>query len=442
MNQSRTETENSPSAVPATAPPPNDLPAFFRVRQRFPSHRIDDLEAAVSGALEASELASKVRPGQQVAIAVGSRGIGELPRIVRAVVGFIARLEAHPIIVPAMGSHGGATAKGQADLLASLGIDAESMQCPVQASMETAVAGSFADGLPVHFDAVCSRADHVVLVNRVKPHTRLNGPLQSGLVKMLIVGLGKRAGASLYHQVFPRYDYHFASVAQEVVPTLIQAMPVRLGLAIVEDAYEQPSWIEAIEPSEFLTREPELLDLADNRLARLPFDRADLLVIDRIGKEISGTGLDTNVVGRKENDKVAAENEWPKVRQIYVRSLSDKTAGNASGIGIAEYCRSAVVRAMDQEVTRINCLTSNHVTAAAIPMYFETDAEVLAAARTQRCGPADQPLRWMWIPDTLHLSEVACSEAYWDEAGRRDDLEVLGPPEPLRFDDTGNLAPS
>lgn len=416
-----------------------ELPTFFRIRQRFPSLRIDDLEAAVGQSLDRAGLPAKIRPGQRVAIAVGSRGIAELPRIIRAVVRFVAETGGEPIIVPAMGSHGGATGEGQKALLASLGIDADSMQCPIESSMETVTAGSLADNAPIQFDAVSSRADHVLLVNRIKPHTRLVGPLQSGLVKMLMVGLGKRAGASLYHQIFPRYDYRLERLARQAVPLLIQAMPITLGLAIVEDAYDQPSWIEAVEPDDFLSREPELLQMADSRMARLPFERADLLIIDRIGKEISGTGMDTNVVGRKTSDKAATEHEWPKVRQIYVRSLSDKTAGNAAGIGIAEYCRGELVRAMNRDVTQINCLTSNHVTAAAIPLHLETDAEVLAAALTQGDGAGRDQVKWMWIPDTLQLSNVACSHAYWTQAGDREDLDVLGSPERLSFDSAGNL---
>ncbi len=415
------------------------LPQFFRVQQHFASFRIEAIENAVNETLEKQSLQKKIRRGERVAIAVGSRGIANLPRIVRSVVRFVSAIGGVPIIVPAMGSHGGATDVGQAELLASFGIDAQSMQCPIDSSMETVQVGTTADGLPIYFDAVAANADHVIVVNRVKPHTRLVGSYESGLVKMMIIGLGKHRGAVSYHQAFQAYDYRLDRIAPIVVPMILKSMPITLGLAIVEDAFDQTSIIEAIAPEEILAREPELLKIARTRMPHLPFDHADLLIVDRIGKEISGTGMDTNVVGRKSNDNAAAAKEYPKIRQIFVRRLSEKSAGNASGIGIAEYCRTQVVQDMNVNITRINCLTSGHVTAAAIPMHFDTDREVLEAALTQVSIPDPRVVKWMWIPDTLHLSQVACSEAYWDAAAQREDLHPIDKPQPLCWDEQGNL---
>jgi Lactate racemase N-terminal domain len=416
------------------------LPQFFRVRQHFASHRLDAVELSVNETLEKASLQKKVRPGQRVAIAVGSRGITNLARIVRAVVRFVEAVGGVPAIVPAMGSHGGATAAGQASLLASFGIDAESMKCPIESSMDTIQLGTTADGFPIYFDATCKQFDHVIVVNRIKPHTRLVGDYESGLVKMLMIGLGKHRGAVAYHQAFQDYDYRLDRIAPIVVPTILKTIPISLGLAIIEDAFDHTSLIEAVTPKEFLSREPELLKIARSRMPQLPFDHADLLIIDSIGKEISGTGMDTNVVGRKSNDNIAGPNEYPKVRQIYVRSLSSQTAGNATGIGIAEFCRTQVVRDMNVEVTRLNCLTSGHVTAAAIPIHFESDREVLTAAMTQVSRPQPELVKWMWVKDTLRLSEVACSAAYWTDAAHRDDLHVLEQPKSLEFDANGNLA--
>ncbi len=416
-----------------------ELPKVFRVRQHFASHRIEAIENEVNESLEFASLHTSIRHGQRVAIAVGSRGIANLPRIVRAVVRFVSAIGGLPFIVPAMGSHGGATADGQTKLLASFGIDEGSMQCPIVSTMQTIELSATADGVPIHFDHASSEADHVILINRIKPHTRLVGDYESGLVKMLLVGLGKHRGAVAYHQAFQSYDYRLDRIAPIVVPMVLKRMPITLGLAIVEDAYEHTAMIEAVAPEDFLTREPELLKIARTWMPHLPFDHADLLIIDRIGKEISGTGMDTNVVGRKSNDNAAAPKEYPKIRQIYVRGLSPQTAGNATGIGIAEYCRAQVVRDMDVEVTRVNCLTSGHVTAAAIPIHFETDREVLAAAMTQVARPRLDTVKWMWIPDTLRLGEVVCSEGYWASAAHREDFGILGDPEPLRFDADGNL---
>ena len=416
-----------------------DLPKFFRVRQPFQSHRLDDVLGATDFALESASLNDKIREGQSVAIAVGSRGIANLPLIVKCVVDHTKSLGARPMIVPAMGSHGGATAEGQAKLLASLGVSDVEMGCEVNASMETVALGTTSDGIEVHFDRVASTADHVILVNRIKPHTRLVGQYESGLVKMLMIGLGKHRGAALYHQVFAKYDYHLDRIAPEIVTMILNRMPVTSGVAIVEDAYDDTSHVEVVPAERFIDDEPRILQVARQRMPRLPFDEADLLIVDKIGKEISGTGMDTNVIGRKFNDKIAAPDEFPKMRQIYVRSLSEATAGNACGIGIAEYCRSEIVDQMDKEVTRINCLTSCHPTAGAIPIHMPTDADILNAAKTQAGRLSVHDLRWIRISDTLHVSEVGCSEAYWDQANNDDRMEILCVPEELRFDANGDL---
>ena len=245
--------------VPTTAA---ELPKFFRVRQHFQSHCVDTIESSVNEALEKAAYQKAVRGGQRVGIAVGSRGITNLARIVRSVVRFVEAIGGVPVIVPAMGSHGGATAAGQASILASFGIDAESIGCPIDSSMDTIQLGATADGLPIHFDATCKQFDHVIVVNRIKPHTRLVGDYESGLVKMLMVGLGKHRGAVAYHQAFQDYDYRLDRIAPIVVPMILKAMPITLGLAIVEDAFDHTSMIEAVAPKEFLAREPELLRLA------------------------------------------------------------------------------------------------------------------------------------------------------------------------------------
>ncbi len=254
-----------------------------------------------------------------------------------------------------------------------------------------------------------------------------------------MIGLGKHRGASLYHQVFPDFDYSLNRLAPSIVEMIVDRMPVTLGIAIVEDAFENTSHIEAVEARDFLTREPEFLALAKSRMPRLPFDRAELLIVDQIGKEISGTGMDTNVIGRKSNDKCAAPEEFPKIRQIYVRSLTDKTAGNACGIGVAEYCHRRVVEAMNVEVTKINCVTSAHPSAGAIPLTYDSDREVLEAAIAQVSSDRAEEVKWMWIRDTLNVDEIACSKGFYDAARERSDLEILDEPTPLKFDQAGDL---
>lgn len=416
------------------------LPRFFRVRQHFKSDQIGDIDSTVAEQIRVSDLSRRLKPGQAVAIAVGSRGIAKIDEIVAAAVRSVLALGGVPWIVPAMGSHGGATAAGQTAVLAEYGITPERMGCEIRSSMEVREIGKTSQGVHVYFDACAATADHVIVINRIKPHTHICGPHESGVVKMMLIGLGKHRGAAEYHQAMTRIA--FEELVQEAIPMILSQCPISLGLAIIENAYDQVAMVEAIEPSNILSREPELLDIARQSMPRLPFADADLLIIDKIGKNISGSGMDTNVVGRKFNDKIAGIDEFPKILQIYVRGLTEQSAGNAAGIGIAEYCRSDLVRQMDIEKTRVNCLTALHITAAAIPSHWETDREVLTVAAGQSGRTSANQLRWLWIHSTLSVGELMCSEAYWQSASQRDDLSIIAPISELRFQSTGQLSES
>ena len=417
----------------------NDLPKFFRVRQQFPSLAVDDAGQSAREALERSGVASRISAGQHVAITAGSRGIKNIATIVGATVAYVKSLGAKPLVVPAMGSHGGATAEGQASMLRSFGIDESTMGCPIRATMDTVVLGQTEQGFDIHFDKICSEVDHVIVVNRVKPHTRLVGTIESGICKMLMIGLGKHRGAQTYHHAFDEVGYSLDPLLPNIIPKIVDAMPITLGLAIVEDAFDQTSLIQAVEPQRLLEDEPPLLEIARSRMPRLPFEDADLLIVDQIGKEISGTGMDTNVIGRKRDDKRAGPNEVPKIREIYVRSLTKKSAGNGCGIGIAEYCHRQFVDDMNQAITRINCVTSGHPTAGAIPIHFNNDRDVIQAVMSQVGRRTAAQVRWMRIVDTLHLEEVWCSEGYWDDAQTAENVQVLGQPQPLEFDSAGDF---
>jgi len=380
---------------------------------------------------------AKILPGHRVAIAVGSRGISDIETVVRAVVGCVRHRGGMPFIIPAMGSHGGATADGQADVLSRYGITAESMGCEIRSSMETSVVGKTTHGVDVHVDSYAMAADHVIIVNRIKLHTRIAGRYQSGIIKMMLIGLGKHRGAIAYHRAMARIT--FDGLVSQAAPMIMASCPILMGVGIVENAFDQIATIEAIPAANILQREPQLLEIARGHMPRLPFADADLLMIDRIGKNISGSGLDTNVVGRKSNDKAAAADEVPKVQLIYVRGLTPQTKGNASGIGIAEFCRSELVREMDVDITRINCLTALHVSAAAIPVHYETDREVLRIAIDQCGRERIRDVRCLWIEDTLHVAEVTCSEAYLEEA-IAGGFEILSQPQTLEWKSDGNLA--
>lgn len=412
-------------------------PRIFRVRQTFEAPRVEDVEQEVAAQLARLNLGEKIKPGQSVAITAGSRGIANIHLILKAAVAHFRGLGAAPFLVPAMGSHGGGTAEGQRKVIESYGVTEEFCGCPIRASMETVVVCQAAEGFPVHFDKHAFGADHVLVCGRVKPHTGFVGDIESGLMKMMLIGLGKHAGAKIYHRAI--IDYSFGQILRSVAREVLARCRVVAGLAVVENAYDETAKIEAVAPDSFEAREKELLLLARQWLPKLPFRVADLLLIDEIGKNISGTGMDTNVIGRKYNDHAAREDEWPKCKRIMVRGLTEETYGNATGIGIAEFCRTDLVRQMDVRATRINCLTGGHPTAAMLPLDYATDREMFEAA-LPTIGLKDPPeARLQWIRNTLDVREVECSEPYWQEAHERADLEVLTPLRPLPWDAAGNL---
>jgi hypothetical protein len=411
-------------------------PQFFRVRQTFERPRVEDLPGTVESELARLQLGQRIRPGRTVAVTAGSRGIINIRVILRALVAHLVRLGARPFILPAMGSHGGGTPAGQLEVLASYGITEEYCGCPIKASMETVVVCQTAEGFPVHFDRHAYEADHVFVCGRVKPHTEFTGEIQSGLMKMMLIGLGKHEGAKVYHRAI--HDHNFTQIVKSVAGRVLAECKIAGGLAIVENGYDETALIEAVRPEEIEAREKELLRLATRLLPRLPFREADILVIDEIGKNISGTGMDTNVVGRKFNDHAAVEDEWPKVRRIVVRSLTEQTHGNAAGIGIAEFCRTQALAQMDRHKTWVNALTAGHISSVMTPLHYESDREILDTA-LPTIGlrqPADA--RVLWIKNTLELAEVECTAAYHDEAQSREDLEVLTPLRTLDFDAAGN----
>jgi hypothetical protein len=415
----------------------HSYPSIFRVRQTFDVPRIDDVPGEVEKRLAQLRLREQIQPGQSVAISVGSRGVANIAIIVRAIVQHLQALGAQPFVVPAMGSHGGATAEGQQAVLARYGVTETFCGCPIRASMETVIVCQAAEGFPVHFDRHASQADHVLVCARVKPHTSFVGEIESGLMKMLLIGLGKHNGAQIYHRAIK--DYSFGQILRSVAREVLAKCRIVAGVGIVENAYDQTARIDAVGPQELESRDKELLRLARQWMPRLPFAAADLLLIDEIGKDISGTGLDTNVVGRKFGVHEAAPDEFPKIRQIAVRGLTRETHGNATGLGLAEYCRARVLRERNDAITRLNCLTGGHSFAAMTPLDYETDRELLDVAFSQIGLTAPAQAKLLWIRNTLDVAEVECSEAYLAEARQRADLEVIRPLCPLPLAADGNL---
>ena len=418
---------------------PARFPRTFRVRQHFERPVVADVPATVRAELSRLGLAEQVRPGQSIAITGGSRGITNIALILQAAAQFFRDLQARPFIVAAMGSHGGGTAAGQRAILANYGITEEFCGCPIRSDMETVVIDQTPEGVPVHFARDALAADHVLVVARVKPHTELFGEHQSGLMKMLLIGLGKHEGAKIYHRAF--VDYSLDQIVRSVGRRVIEKGRILASLGIVENACDETGLIRAVRPSEMETQDRELLALARRWLPRLPFDHADLLLIDEIGKEISGCGMDTNVIGRKHHEHSSTADEFPKIKRIAVRSLTEQTHGNATGLGKSEFCLSRVVEAMDPGITYINVTTACFPQVGMIPPHYRTDREMLAVA-LGTIGLTEPPdARLLWIRNTLHLQELECGEAYLPLARQRPDLEILTEPRELPFDRTGMLPP-
>jgi len=412
-------------------------PRMLRIRQKFDAPTLEDIPAAVRAEVQSLNLDAKVNPGETVAISVGSRGIANIALITKSLVEELKALGLKPFLVPAMGSHGGGVAEAQQAIIEGYGVTEEYTKAPIKASMETVQVGETEDGVPVYFDKHAFEADHVAVVGRIKPHTDFVGEIESGLHKMMLIGLGKHKGAALYHQAIVHYS--FDRIIRSVGQTVIDQCGVLLGLGLVENQYDKTALIKGVGAEEFVDREKELLVLAKKWMPRLPFETVDLLIVDEIGKNISGAGMDTNVVGRKFHDNHAAEKEYPKVTRILVRGLTAETHGNASGIGTAEYAHKRAIEEMDREITYINCMTGNHPSGAHIPLYFDTDRICIDRALETVGLVEPENAKVLRIHNTLELGELLVSEAYLSEIEKRDDLEIMGEAEEMPFDDNDDL---
>ena len=412
-------------------------PRMMVIRQHFDAPTLHDVPGAIRQELAKLPLSTRIRPGDSVALTVGSRGIANMALIIKILVEELKAQGAKPFIVPAMGSHGGGTAEGQRAIVEEYGVTEDFTGAPINATMEVVQVGSIEDGIPVFFDKYAHEADHVAIVARIKPHTDFSGEIESGLHKMMLIGLGKHRGASLYHQAFAHYSFDI--IVRSVGQAVIENCNILLGLAIVENQFDETALIKAVAPEEFLEREKELLILAKKLIPRLPFQEVDLLIVDQIGKDISGTGMDTNVIGRKDYLYPCSEEVFPKITRIYVRDLTRETHGNATGIGIADYTHTRLVNKTDFDSTYINCLTGDNPKAAAIPVHYDKDRKILDVALKTVGYVKPENARVIRIRNTLDLKEIMVSEAYQAEMKGRDDLEIIEPVQEMRFGEDGNL---
>jgi hypothetical protein len=407
------------------------------VEARLENHRLHDTAAETSSQLEAA-FSGVDLSGRAVAVAVGSRGIDQLATVVIAAIAKLKRYGARPFIFPAMGSHGGATAEGQKEILATFGITEESVGAPINASMETVEIGRTESGIRVHVSRPALEADGILVINRVKPHTDFaSEQIGSGLRKMLVIGLGKAAGAFECHRFASQRGYEPTLI--EVSSFVLNNLQSVYGLALVEDGYHKLARIEAMAGSQFASREPELFRQARAWMARLPFERIDALIIDEMGKNISGSGMDPNVIGRRGHLEVV--NRRQQVGAIYVRGLTPETHGNAIGLGMADVVSARLVNEMDKISTYTNALSAMTPASVRIPMHFANDAECLSAAlRLADADPATA--RIVRVRNTLALDRFVASSAYANEIAERDDLTILRPPQDWRFTAEGDFDPA
>ena len=406
------------------------LPRGALVEQRVETPpALGDIREGVREALRSVEL-----PTGAVAIGVGSRGVARISEVVSALVEALKEAGAEPFVVPAMGSHGASTAEGQARVLAHLGVSEEGVGCPVRATMETVEIGETPAGVAVFMDRNAFEADSVVVVNRVKPHTAFRGTVESGPTKMLAIGLGKQRGAHSIHSAGWETIHRTIPEAARVA---VETGKVAFGLATVENAHEEPCRIAAIPAAELEAGEAPLLEEAKRNLARLPFDDIDVLVVDEIGKNISGDGADPNVTGRY---PTSAASGGPEVRRMVYLGLTEETGGNANGLGMADVVTERLVAAMDRPSTYMNALTSTTPQPVKTPMTMPTDEMAIAAALTMCAGVRPPEARLVRIRNTLRLGRMWVSEALLGQVERDERLTVVEEPQPLRFEPDGSLS--
>lgn len=411
------------------------LPKMVRIKQTFARPRVDDASAVATAELAKLSLGDRIKPGQTVGITVGSRGIQNILTILKAAIGYVRSLGAQPILLAAMGSHGGGTEAGQLTVLAGLGITEEAMGAPIVPCAINEIIGHTREGIPAYILKSALEVDGILVINRVKTHTSFKGKVESGLIKKLVVGLGGPLGAQQFHGFG---SAELPRLLVEIGEVLLAKLPILGGLAIIENAYEETALIRAVSPAGMIDEESDLLAYSKSLMPALPADNLDLLIIEEMGKNYSGTGIDTNIIGRARIQGVP-EPEKPFIKRIAVLDLSHESHGNATGIGLADFVTKKLVDKMDRHSTYLNCLTSTFVVRAAIPMYFDTEEKLLDAALYSLSGIPAEKLRIVIIPNTLFLTECLVSEALIPELAARPGIEICGEPEEFTFDGEGNL---
>jgi len=396
------------------------IPKFFRIRQSFDAEELTDIEKAVSEGM--AGCMERIKAGGRIGVAAGSRGIYQYARIVKAVIDQVRAAGADPVIIPAMGSHGEGTPEGQAALLDSYNITEETMGVPLMASMETVILGYTPDGMPVHFGKDALGLDGIILVNRVKPHTDFHGPIESGVVKQTVVGLGKHNGALAVHR---RGVYGLKNNIPEAAAIIIDKAPILMGVAILENAFDHTSRIEVIPAEDMIEREQALLPEAKSLMPSLPFKKLDVLVLQEMGKNISGTGMDPNIVGRYLIRNVPDRD--PDIYRIVCLDLRAECHGNAMGVGIADVITKRLYDKIDFGPTYVNAVTAGFLERVFVPLVAENDREALEIALNS-CNRfvTEADARVVFARNTLEIADLLVSEALLPEIENRKDIEIIG----------------
>ena len=412
---------------------PISLPMMVEVCQKFERPIVEDMEKEILEQIETRKLLASLKPGQSVAVTAGSRGIINLPLAIRTIVRAVKKTGAVPFVVPAMGSHGGATAEGQLKLLKGLGIDEETVEAPLRSSMETVEVGTTPSGLPARMDKYAFEADATILVNRIKAHTSFRGEYESGLLKMIAIGLGKQEGADLCH----RLGFgHMAKNVPDIAKVVLEKANIIGAVGILENGYHETARIEVLPANEILAKEPDLLREYWRISPRIPFDVFDVLVLDYIGKDIAGTGFDTNIVGRY-NSKYATGG--PSISRVAVLNVTDFSKGNANGIGLADFTTKRAFDKFIPEQTYPNSLTSTVPDTVRMPMVLKNDKQAIQAAVKTCNSPTPGSIRLVRLKDTLCLDRFYISEALLPEFQQLANVEVCGRLAPFAFSATGSL---
>jgi hypothetical protein len=410
---------------------------FALVKQKLFKSKLKDLADTLAKTLANLTLDQTIKPGQSVAVAVGSRGISQIDNVLYRCLQFLKDKKLKPYIVPAMGSHGGGTVEGQLNVLAKLEITESTMKVPILADMDVTGVGELSCGTKIFLSQRAMLADHIVVINRVKPHTKFRADIESGLCKMLTMGLGKNQGAAELHRCAV---YHTFGIIEEAARTILKKGRILFGLALLEDGYGNLASIEAVSPSALIEREKQLLKDAWAMMGRIPFDFVDILIIDIIGKNISGIGMDSNITGRH-RDIVGDFIFAPHVKRIFVRDLSPQSDGNGNGIGLADITTKRLVEALDMAKAYANALTAISPEKAAIPIHFDTDRQALEACALTAGLASMTQARVVRIKDTASLEMLQVSTALKQEVLSNPDLEQLSPWKPMAFDEQGDLRP-